>query len=203
MGKGEQTRALILQEALGLASQVGIEGLTIGVLAERLKLSKSGLFARFGSREELQLAVVQAAQDEFTALAVKPALAAPRGLARVRALFGLWLGRLDVEGRPGGCPLLGAAAEFDDQPGPVRDQLARGQRALRDILSGAVTRAVETGELRADTDAAQLAFELFGLILAAHHDLRLLGDADAPGRALRGMERMLALHQPSPPAANG
>lgn len=186
MGKGEQTRALILGEAVALASQVGIEGLTIGVLADRLKLSKSGLFAHFASREGLQLAVVEAAQADFVARAIKPALTEPRGLPRLRRLFDLWLANLDLPERPGGCPLLAAAVEFDDQPGPIRDRLAEGHRHLLATLARASAQAVECGHLAADTDAEQLAFELFGLVLAAHHHLRLLGDGTALARARRG-----------------
>ena len=195
MGKGQATRATIMQEALAVASQVGIEGLTIGVLAERLGLSKSGLFAHFGSREALQVAGIQAGQDEVVELAVRPALQAPRGLPRIRSLFDHWLARHDVPGRSGGCPLLGATAEFDDRPGAVRDQLARGQRDLRQLLINLVQYAQDTGELRRERSAQDLAFELFGFIAAAHHDLRLLDDAAAPARARAAMEYLLASHR--------
>ena len=198
MRKGEQTRATILSHAVAHASEVGLEGLSIGALATRLKLSKSGLFAHFGSREELQLATLKTAQDLYVEKVFKPALAAPRGLPRLRTLFKKWFEWVDASGQPGGCVILAAAAEFDDRPGPIRDALIAGQKELRGAIAKAVLLAIESGELSADTDPWQLAFELFGAVLAAHHDRHLFDDPRATERGARAIERLLAAAHHSP-----
>lgn len=199
MGKGEHTRILILQQAVDLASQVGIAGLTIGVLAERTGLSKSGLFAHFGSKEGLQLAVIDMVQQRFIEQVVRPALLQARGLSRLRALLHGWLDRVAHSPEySGGCPLLAAAFEFDDQPGPIRDRLVQGQSWQRATLERLLQQAVEEGELPAGTDIGQMAFELFGLILAVHHDLKLLARPDCLGYAKNSIKRILnapASHQ--------
>lgn len=199
MGKGQQTRTQILSAALSIAKSVGLGGLTIGMLAERLSMSKSGVFAHFGSKEELQLAVLEQAQHQFAEQVMSPALQAPRGLARLTVLFDGWLAHSATLHENGGCLMIQTAAEFDDQPGPVRDQLIAGQRWWREALAKAVRLAVESGELAADSDCAQLAFELFGLALAAHHDSRLFGEAEGAERARRGLQRLLRSAQPSTP----
>src|SRR5512143_3621128 len=134
MGKGDQTRAAILDVALAQASRSGFESLTIGSLAERAGLSKSGLFAHFGSREELQVAAIEAAAARFTESVFRPALKARRGLPRLRALFDHWLDWTSRSGLTHGCPMQAAAIEFDDRPGPVRDAVvehfARLEREL-------------------------------------------------------------------------
>ena len=198
MRKGEQTRALILDHAIAHASEVGLEGLSIGSLAARLQLSKSGLFAHFGSKEDLQLATLRAAQDLYVKQVFKPALAAPRGLPRLRTLFQKWFEWVDASGLPGGCVILAAAAEFDDRPGPIRDALIAGQKELRGAIAKAVRLAIESGELAADTDPWQLAFELFGIVLAAHHDRHLFDDPRASDRGTKAIERLLAAHRPAP-----
>ena len=195
MTKKAATREAILQQALALASQVGISGLTIGSLAAASGLSKSGLFAHFGSKEALQLAVVLAAQAQFVAETVQPALALPRGMARLTALFEGWIGRLEGGCYPGGCPLLAAAYEFDDQPGAVREALVAGQRWQRDTLERLLQQACDAGELAEDCDVALLAFMLFGLVQSAHHDLQLLDSADGVALARRGFARLMAMHQ--------
>jgi AcrR family transcriptional regulator len=198
--KGEQTRTLILNEAVSLASRVGLEGLSIGSLAERLGMSKSGLFAHFGSKEDLQIQTLQQAQALFVEQVFAPALKQPRGLPRMRALLSNWLAWIETSaGIPGGCLILAAAGEYDDRPGAVREVLAAGQRELRGAIAKAIRLAVDEGHLRADTDAWQLTFELFGIVLATHHDLRLLGDARAAERARQSFERLVAgLQQPAP-----
>ena len=192
MAKGAQTRKLILDHAVAHASEVGLEGLSIGALATRLSLSKSGLFAHFGSKEELQLATLRTAQERFVNKVFLPALDAPRGLARMRTLFRNWFDWLDSSGQPGGCVILAAAAEFDDRPGLVHDTLLAGQKELRGAIAKAVRLAIETGELPADTDPWQLAFELFGIVLAAHHDRQLFDDPRATERGMKAIERLLA-----------
>jgi AcrR family transcriptional regulator len=195
MRKGEQTRSLILNEAAALASQVGLEGLSIGSLAGRLHMSKSGLFAHFGSKEDLQLQTLKQAQALFVEQVFAPALKAPRGLPRLKALFSNWLAWVESSDTlPGGCVIVAAAAEYDDRPGAMRDVLAAGQRELRGAVAKAIRLAMDEGHLRADTDAWQLTFEVLGIVLATHHDLRLLGDARAAERARRAFDRLIAAH---------
>jgi len=204
MRKGVQTRTLILDHAVAHASEVGLAGLSIGSLATRLSLSKSGLFAHFGSKEELQLATLRAAQERFVNKVFLPALNAPRGLGRIRTLFQKWFEWLESSGQPGGCVILAAAAEFDDRPGLVHDTLLAGQKELRGAIAKAVRLAIETGELPADTDPWQLAFELFGIVLAAHHDRHLFDDPRAADRGKKAIERLLAAHKKdSEPAKSG
>jgi AcrR family transcriptional regulator len=197
MRKSEQTRTLILSEAVGLASQVGLEGLSIGSLAERLDMSKSGLFAHFGSKEDLQLLTLKQAQTLFREQVFSPALKVPRGLPRLRALFSNWLAWLERD-LPGGCIMLAASVEYDDRPGAVRDLLVAGQRELRGAIAKAIRLAIDEGHLESQTDPWQLAFELFGIVLAAHHDRRLLDDARALGRAQDAFERLIAAHRAAP-----
>lgn len=190
--KGEQTRAAILDEALRIASKSGLEGLTIGSLAEAMRMSKSGLFAHFGSREELLLAVLRHGQAQFTEVVLKPALAKPRGLPRLRAMFVNWLDWTETAHLPGGCPMIGGACEFDDKPGPVREMLADGQRRWIQTLRGAVRQAIEEGQLAPGADPEQISFEMFGIVLVVHHHRRLLGYGKARSRALEALEALLA-----------
>lgn len=192
MNKKAVTRDAILQQALALASSSGIAALTIGELASASGMSKSGLFAHFGSKEALQLAVVEAAQAQFVDETLKPVLALPRGLPRLSALFEAWIGRLEGGRYPGGCPVLAACYEFDDQPGVVRDALLAGQARLRDTLQRMLQDACDNGELPPGSDAALLAFMLFGLVQSAHHDRQLLGRSDAEQLARRGFALLTA-----------
>ena len=190
MSKKAMTREVILQQALRTASQIGISRLTIGTLAEASGLSKSGLFAHFGSKEALQLAVVETAQQQFVQQVVRPALAQARGMARLAALFESWVMRLYGREQPGGCPLLAAAYEFDDQPGAIRDALVSGQRWQRETLQRLLQEALDAGELPANCDIPLLAFMLFGLVQSAHHDHQLLDRADSSQLALRGFHAL-------------
>jgi AcrR family transcriptional regulator len=192
MGKGELTRRTILDHAAGLASQVGLEGLSIGRLADELDLSKSGLFAHFRSKEALQVDVLRHAAERFAEAVVRPALKAPRGEARLRALFERWLEWARGRSHPGGCLFVAAATELDDKAGPVREQLVRSQREWLDFLAEAVRRAVEEGELRRDVDAAQIAHDLYGIMLAWNHAARLLRDPKADRRARTAFENLLS-----------
>jgi AcrR family transcriptional regulator len=199
MRKGEQTRTLILNEAVALASQVGLEGLSIGSLAGRLDMSKSGLFAHFGSKEDLQVRTLGRAQELFLEQVVSPALTQPLGLPRLRVLFSNWLAWLESnDDLPGGCVMLAASAEYDDRPGTVRDLLVAGQRELRGAIAKAIRLAIDEGHLESRTDPWQLTFELFGIVLATHHDLRLLGDARALERAGDALERLIEAHRTVP-----
>lgn len=195
MSKGEQTRQQILGNALGMARECGLQGLTIGALADIMKMSKSGVFAHFGSKEELQIAVLKEAAERFADQVLRPALTAPRGIARLRSILQHWLAYSVASGLPGGCLFIAAAAEFDDQPGPVRDFLQQQQSQWRLSLRKAIELAIAAGELPAETDPEQFGFELFALVLATHHDHRLLGEQHALDRAFRGFERLIA-HPP-------
>jgi AcrR family transcriptional regulator len=196
--KGLQTRAAILEAALGLASQIGLEGLSIGALAEVMQMSKSGVFAHFGSREELQISVVREYHAKFEEEVFFPAIRAPRGLPRLRSMFERWVKRVSVE-IDSGCIYISGAVEFDDRPGPVRDALVSMVRTWHDALERAIRIAVEEGHLTPDTDPMQMLFEIHGLILALHHDARFMRNPGAIERAGRGFERILANHVAAPP----
>ena len=198
--KGQQTRAAILDAALGLASHMGLEGLSIGALAELMQMSKSGVFAHFGSREELQISVIREYHTRFEEEVFFPSIREPRGLPRLRALFERWVRRVSVE-LDSGCIYISGAVEFDDRPGPVRDALVEMVRTWHTALERAISGAVEAGHLRADTDAQQMLFEVHGLILALHHDARFLRNDGVLDRARRGFERVIRDHEtPAAPA---
>lgn len=188
--KGQQTRAAILDAALGLASHMGLEGLSIGALAEVTQMSKSGVFAHFGSREELQISVIREYHARFEEEVFFPAIKEARGLPRLQALFERWIRRVSVE-LDSGCIYISGAVEFDDRPGPVRDALAGMVRAWHAALARAIRIAVDAGQLRPDTDPEQMLFELHGLILALHHDARFLRSPGALDRARAGFARTL------------
>ena len=188
--KGRQTRAAILDAALALASHIGLEGLSIGALAEVTGMSKSGVFAHFGSREELQISVVREYHAKFEEEVFRPALNAPRGLPRLQALFERWLKRVSVE-VDSGCIYISGAVEFDDRPGPVRDALVTMVQTWQQALERAIRAAVHEGHLRPDTDAEQVLFEIHGLILAIHHDTRFLRHAGAEDRARAAFHRVM------------
>ena len=174
-----------------LASTVGIEGITLGTLADSLDLSKSGLFAHFKSREALQIAVIENAAEHFREVVVVPALRAPRGEPRVRALFEHWLGWGCAKALPGGCVFVSAAVELDDRPGPVRDVLVQTQKDWLGLLAQAARTAVEEGHFRRDLDADQFAFELYAIVLGNHHLSRLFRDPKARIRTHEAFERLI------------
>ena len=195
--KGLQTRAAILEAALGLASHMGLEGLSIGALAEVTQMSKSGVFAHFGSREELQISVIREYHARFEEEVFFPAIAQTRGLPRLRALFDRWVKRVSVE-LDSGCIYISGAVEFDDRPGPVRDALAGMVLAWHAALTKAIAGAVEEGHLKPETDPEQMLFELHGLILALHHDARFLRTPGALDRARKGFDRTLSHYSVTP-----
>lgn len=198
--KGEETRAQILEAAVQQASEGGFESITIGTLAQRTGLSKSGLFAHFGSRSDLQVAVLDEAARRFAETVFLPAMKAPRGLARLRAIVERFVGWTERAGLHGGCPILAAGIEFDDVPGPMREAVAAYQRLRTKELARAVQLAVETGELSPDTDPRQFVFELDGIGLAYYNAARLVGDAQARTRAMAAFERLVASYTPQAPA---
>lgn len=189
--KGQQTKSAIVEAALGLATQIGLEGLSIGVLAEVTRMSKSGVFAHFGSREELQISVIREYFSRFEQEIFYPALHEPRGLPRVKALFANWMKRVAVEIQSG-CIFISGAVEFDDRPGPVRDALASSVQTWLNGLNRAVVLAKQCGHLSADADEQQMAFEIHGLILALHYEARFLKNPGSIERANQGFEHILA-----------
>jgi AcrR family transcriptional regulator len=192
VSKGEATRQTILDHAVREAAQVGLRGLTIGGLAGGLGLSKSGLFAHFNSKQELDAEVIDRAAQHFIERVVRPALRAPRGEPRVRALMEEWLNWPDQDGPGRGCIFVAAAAELDDQPGAARDRLVAQQRDWLDLIASVARVAIAEGHFRADLDTEQLAVEFLGVMLAYHHASRLLGDPRAGERARRSCARLLA-----------
>jgi AcrR family transcriptional regulator len=187
LSKAALTRQAVVDCAYEIAAEAGLGSISIGGVAERLSLSKSGVFARVGSRDELILAVLEEASRRIAQAVVVPALRAPRGMARLRELFGSWVGWMTTQDR--GCVMYSATVEYDDQPGPIRDAVLAQMAALRGNLARAVRMAIETGELAPGTDADQVVFELYGAVLMAHNDRRLFADEKAATRAMRAFER--------------
>jgi len=161
-------------------------------------MSKSGLFAHFGSREELQLAVLDHAVQRYGERVLVPALKIERGLPRLRALFENWLDWALASGLPGGCIMISAANEYDDRPGPIRDAVIANQRRGNGVIEKAVRLAVEEGHLKPHTDPEQIAFEALGIVLASHNHRRLLGDKEARKRALTAFDELVARHAAAP-----
>jgi len=189
--KGQQTKAAIVDAALGLATHIGLEGLSIGALADVMGMSKSGVFAHFGSREELQISVIHEYHQRFEQEVFYPALQAERGLARLRAMFANWMQRSSVE-IDSGCIYISGAIEFDERTGPVRDALAESVATWHAALRRGIEQSKERGELRGDVDADQMLFEIHGLILALHYAARFLKTPGSIHRATAGFDNILA-----------
>jgi len=200
MRKGEMTRAAILDVALELASRNGLEGLTIGLLADRMNMSKSGVFAHFGSREDLQIEVLRLYHRRFEQEVFFPSIKEPRGLRRLEAMFDRWLERVSVE-IASGCIYISGAVEYDDRPGPIREALVGMVRVWQNALVRCAQQAIDCGDIKPDTDPDQLVFEMYGLVLAVHHDARFLRLPGAVERAHRGFARIVAQYRnPGQPA---
>jgi AcrR family transcriptional regulator len=192
MSKGASTRQTILTHALGLATKVGMEGLTIGRLADDLGMSKSGLFAHFRSKEALQVEVLRMAVERFVEAVIRPALAAPRGERRVRALFERWFAWEQSPPLPGGCPFIAAAFELDDRPGPARDYLVQSESDWLETIASVARTAVHEGDFRADLDCEQFAHDVFGVIYAYAHASRLMRNPKARMRAQTAFDALVA-----------
>lgn len=192
MSKGTETRERIVEHAYGVATRDGLEGLSIGALATDLGLSKSGLFAHFGSKEALQVEVLKTGAARFEDMCIRPALRAPRGEPRVQALFDHWLAWMDHPGNLGGCLLTAASVELDDRPGPPRDFLSFTQRQHMGVLAKAVRMAIDEGHFRPDVDPKQFAFEWKGIMLAYHETVRMLRDPTAASLARSAFARLMA-----------
>jgi len=171
--KGALTKAMIVDQALKIASRQGLEGLTVGHLAEALAMSKSGVFAHFGSREELQLAVVREYYDRFEAAVFQPALQEPKGLARLQKMINLWM-QTSIQELSAGCIFISGAVEFDDRPGPVRDELVRSVQIWRAALKRAIEQAIEVGDLKKDCAPEAMLFQIYSYVQGLHHDARFL-----------------------------
>lgn len=191
LSQGAQTRQKILETGVDIASVEGLEGLTIGRLATELEMSKSGLFAHFGSKEELQLATLETARAIFVEEVIRPALVAERGLARLHAMLEAWISYVERGVFRGGCFFAAASAEFDGRPGPVRDQVARVTKSWLDALEDEVHEAQSLSQLNAKIDPAQLAFELHSFGLEANWASQLQGDKRAFDRARQAIQRGL------------
>lgn len=190
--KGEATRARILHRALTLAARIGLEGISIGELAQDLGLSKSGLFAHFGSKEQLQLDVLDLAAEMFRTSVFDPSQRAQRGEAKVTRLFENLLGWVHDRGGPGGCIFLAGAFEWDDVPGPVRQRVVEWFEKFNAAIARNVSRAIDSGEFRADLDPELFGAELHGIVLKYHLELRLLRSKRAAPLARRAFDRLLA-----------
>ncbi|MBL8523550.1 MAG: TetR/AcrR family transcriptional regulator [Betaproteobacteria bacterium] len=200
--KGEETRAAILRAAVTHASIEGFEALTIGTLAEKTGMSKSGLFAHFGSKEELQIATLDEAVRRFSEVTILPAMQAPRGLKRLQAMcdnWVLWTARCDLPG----CPMMTAITEFDDKPGAMRDAVVEMMHRMNDSLMKSIQMTKDTGEFSADTDPEQMAFELFGILASCYRSRNLFHDPQANIKARKAFSRLIdsALNKHSAPTA--
>ena len=171
--KGALTKAMIVDQALNIASRQGLEGLTVGLLAEALAMSKSGVFAHFGSREELQLAVVREYYQRFEARVFQPALNEPKGLARLQTMINLWM-QTSIQELSAGCIFISGAVEFDDRPGPVRDELVRSVQIWRAALKRAIEQAIEVGDLKKECSPEAMLFQIYSYVQGLHHDARFL-----------------------------
>ncbi|MEW5738853.1 MAG: TetR/AcrR family transcriptional regulator [Myxococcota bacterium] len=196
MSKGDETRERILDRAFLMAGRDGLEGVTIGALADELKLSKSGLFAHFGSKEELQVAVLDVASSRFTEKVLLPAFKAPRGLPRLERIFENWVEWMTDPKMPGGCMFPQAIAELDDKPGRPRDALVESQKNLIDALAHAAKLAVDEGHLKKSTDPQQFAFEFYGIITMMNAWFRLLRDKKSIERARAAFARLVSSYAP-------
>ncbi|MFT3771289.1 MAG: TetR/AcrR family transcriptional regulator [Minicystis sp.] len=189
MTKGEDTRKTVLDAALALASEEGLMGVTIGRLADRVGMSKSGLFAHFSSKENLAVEILKEAADRFVSAVVAPALKARRGEPRVTALFDRWLAWERI--LPGGCVFVVAAVELDDKPGPARDVLAAAQKDWIETIATAARIAVDEGHFRPDLDVRQLAHEVYCLGYGHHFVSRLVRDPKAEARTRAAFNRII------------
>lgn len=185
------TRDKILAKGLAMASETGLEGLTIGALARAADLSKAGLYAHFESKDEILAEILRTAVERFVREGVRPALREPRGEPRVRALFEAWLEWTRATPLPGGCVFISSAAELDDREGPLRDYLVSAQREWRELLRGSVETAREEGHFSPDVDVRQFVFELYSVVLAFHYYHRLFRDPTAEPRARYAFERLV------------
>jgi AcrR family transcriptional regulator len=196
--KGERTRAAILDEAARLATVDGLEGLSIGELARATGMSKSGLYAHFGSKLDLQLATIEAARQTFVVEVLRPTLHAPKGIERLLAACEAFLSHVERRVFPGGCFFSAAAVAVGTRPGPVHDAILAQRLEWLALLERLTTEATDLGELESNPDPAQLAFELQALLVAANTSFILQGDVGVFERALVAIRERLRIAQPAP-----
>ena len=189
--KGQQTKSVIVDAALGLATHIGLEGLSIGALADVTGMSKSGVFAHFGSREELQISVIREYHNRFEQEVFYPAMSSPRGVARLRAMFDNWMKRTSIE-IDSGCIYISGAIEFGDRTGLVRDALVSSVMTWLAAMKRAIEHCKELGQLRDEVSPEQMLFEIHGLILALHYEARFLQTPESIDRAITGFNNILA-----------
>jgi len=200
MKRGNETRTLILDTSLEMASLIGLESVTIGNLAQKTNLSKSGLFAHFNSKENLQIEILKYAAEEFTNFVLVPALGTPAGITRIRTLIDNWIAwgaKLS-----GGCIFVTAGIEYSDRPGKVRDFLIKQQAAWINSLKRVALSAVKAGDLRSDTDPEQFAFDLYSLLLGFHFYHKLLNDPYTRQRQNKALDHLLARYTQNMPQVN-
>lgn len=193
-GQGDgatDTRERLLERGHALASEVGLQGLTIAGLAGEVGISKAGVYAHFDSKDDLLRSVLERAVDRFVEEGVEPALREPPGEPRVRALFEAWLDWTEASPVPGGCIFISSAVELDDRPGALRDFLVGVQRRWSETLAGAAERSRRAGRFRADLDPEQFVFETYSIILGFHYYRRLFRDEEAGSRARYAFESLL------------
>ena len=197
--KGSMTKALIVQAALEIASNSGLEGITIGHLAERVNMSKSGVFAHFGSREELQVDVVREYTRRFESAVFLPALLKPKGLPRLLQMVSAWL-KMSTGIGSLSCFFIAGAVEFDDRPGIVRNELKKSVDTWRAALLRAIKESVAEGHLKKTVNADQLLFQVYSTVLGAHHDCRFLENTESLAMANKLLKSIIASHQIKKPA---
>ncbi len=190
MSKGDETRDAILTQATKVASKVGLTGMTIGQLASRTGMSKSGLYAHFESKESLQIEILRHTRERFVDQVVRPALQTQRGIARLRTLFESWLAWSEAFD-DGGCLFVAASSELDDQPGPVRDALVRDERDWLELIATIASTAVDEGEFSPDVDADQIAYDFHAITLNHQHCSRLMQNPRALERARRAFDSIV------------
>ena len=196
--KAESTRERILRQGLAIMSQSGLTGVTLGSLADQVGMSKSGLFAHFHSKEQVQIELLQHMAQFAQAHVVQPAMSAGEGLPRLKALVNNWFGWAQRAGLPGGCPVAAGLFEFDDVEGAVRNQILAMESEWRDLLKQLVQQAVNQGHLRRNLDVDQFVWELCGIYLSHHAAHRFLRAADADLRAQTAFQALLDRALPSP-----
>ena len=192
--KGLVTKSTILQAALEIASKSGLEGITIGHLAETVNMSKSGVFAHFGSREELQIEIIRKYYQYFSEIVFVPALSKPKGLPRLRHMIDAWL-KMSVGDNTSSCFFIAGAAEFDDRPGIVRDELVRSVEDWRFALLRAIKDSISTGDLKKSVVPEEMLFHLYSIVLGAHHDSRFLQNPKSLALANKLIKNVFFIHQ--------
>lgn len=191
MGHAATTRERIMESGLAMMSRYGLGGLTLGGLADQVGMSKSGLFAHFKSKDEVQIDLLEYASEYGRPYVIDPAMKEPEGLPRLRAVVHNWFGWAPRSGLPGGCPMAAGMFEFDDIESPVRDKIAELEAAWRNFLCDLTRRAVELGHLRADLDVEQFVWEIGGIYLAHHVSQRFLRSPQSDRRAAAAFDALV------------